>query len=320
MCENKRASYIDAIAGFLIVYMIFYHIMQWAKFTDTKVYSCFEPALGFFMAWFSYKAGMFYRPKSNIDLLKSGWTRLIIPFITYSLIGYIVWCFYRALATEPNLRIFLLSPLRELLKKGSISGNLPLWWLTSLFMARFLFNIIETQMTRARYPLFFLCLGVPVFCHYLNIKVPYYITNIPLIISFMFLGYHSKGLAENKVLLLVATSIYVLSLVLYPSAVDMRSNKLLCGDYLVWALSSISSIFLINYLFSIFHYSFRLLTFIGKNSIFFFCTHWVILILLRCGFIYFGWNYPGKFFLISAIVLCSCLVPYLIIKRGVNGD
>ena len=60
---NKRQSHIDAISGLLIINMILGHCIQMADCRDIPLYSWMD-SLSFFMPWFFFKSGMFYREKS----------------------------------------------------------------------------------------------------------------------------------------------------------------------------------------------------------------------------------------------------------------
>lgn len=67
----KRNPIIDNIAGILIIYMIVYHIFQWCDLSDINRSYCMLP-LSFFMFWFFYKSGMFYKEKTCKEVLLGG--------------------------------------------------------------------------------------------------------------------------------------------------------------------------------------------------------------------------------------------------------
>lgn len=79
---KSRNSAIDWIAGLLILVAIFLHIDRWVGdimgFWD-KVGSIF----GFFMPWFFFKSGMFYK---EVELKKNDykiWKLLGVPFLFF---------------------------------------------------------------------------------------------------------------------------------------------------------------------------------------------------------------------------------------------
>ena len=66
---NKRVSHIDAVSGLLIIYMIIIHVIQFSKFTTAL--RLLYP-LSFFMSWFFFKSGMFYKDKTHKKILTGG--------------------------------------------------------------------------------------------------------------------------------------------------------------------------------------------------------------------------------------------------------
>ena len=92
--KSQRIDYLDSIAGIMIVYMICYHILQWGGIDVINVF-VMRP-LFFFMAWFFFKSGMFHKGCSTNEMLKKGFHKLILPFIVFTIIGYILYCrFYK---------------------------------------------------------------------------------------------------------------------------------------------------------------------------------------------------------------------------------
>lgn len=67
----KREAYIDQISGLLIVYMIAFHAFQFCNMPDV-IHSFPMQSLSFFMFWFFYKSGMFYRDKTCKEILVGG--------------------------------------------------------------------------------------------------------------------------------------------------------------------------------------------------------------------------------------------------------
>lgn len=69
--KDKRVTYVDQVSGLLIMYMILYHCLQWSGLNYVnKTYWMFP--LSFFMFWFFYKSGMFYREKTCKEILTGG--------------------------------------------------------------------------------------------------------------------------------------------------------------------------------------------------------------------------------------------------------
>lgn len=136
--NRKRILYLDSVGGLLLIYMIMGHCFQWAKMAD--IFDKYAYWLGFFMPWFFFKGGMFYKPKSFHEEIKSGYKRLIVPFIWFSIIGTIIlWIKLLILNGSLTLKE-MFYPIKVLLIQGSVPGNLALWFLPSLFVVRLISN------------------------------------------------------------------------------------------------------------------------------------------------------------------------------------
>ena len=60
----KRLDYLDNIAGLLICYIMLMHILLWKTIPLDNNSLWLEP-LKFFMFWFFFKSGMFYRMRTT---------------------------------------------------------------------------------------------------------------------------------------------------------------------------------------------------------------------------------------------------------------
>lgn len=68
---KKRDSSLDCVAGILIIYMVLVHIFQWSRMNNILSSYWMQP-LSFFMFWFFYKSGMFYKERKCIEILLGG--------------------------------------------------------------------------------------------------------------------------------------------------------------------------------------------------------------------------------------------------------
>ena len=68
-----RQNFLDGLAGLLIIDMILGHIVGFAGLTD----SSWRRPLSFFMFWFYFKSGMFYRPKERMQIIMGGGKEVI---------------------------------------------------------------------------------------------------------------------------------------------------------------------------------------------------------------------------------------------------
>lgn len=58
---------------------------------DSSLHDIILQPLSFFMAWFFYKSGMFYKDRNFNEVFRYGIKRLIVPAIVFSLIGFILY-------------------------------------------------------------------------------------------------------------------------------------------------------------------------------------------------------------------------------------
>lgn len=137
MAENSRKQYIDVIAGIMIAWMILGHCRFFANTTLP-----FFKFLGFYMPWFFYKSGMFFTAKNQKQLLKKDATKLLRYFIVYSAIGWGVWCVCGLIDGSLSLTGCILQPIRDFIHHGSIYGNGALWFLLTLFVVRYVANVL----------------------------------------------------------------------------------------------------------------------------------------------------------------------------------
>ncbi len=263
----------------MIVYMIFTHIYQHLGFTDTRLYMGLEHCLYFFMAWFFFKAGMYFKPSDNKAMIHKSSKRLLLPFIIWSSIGHIVYCAVHLY--QGNLALNMAIPIKQFVMSGSISGNLPLWFLITLFFCRALLNWTLSKHIKT----FYVTIGsisIAFILHLIGIKQPFYIANTALGLFFMSVGYieyREKLISITPVVLLSCVMIYIVGL-FYPSFVGMRSNTLVYGNYLLWSLCSLAGITLFNYVARYRVLEIMGLHYIGRHSMPIYCAHWIPLLFL----------------------------------------
>ena len=69
--DKRRTDWIDCIAGVLIIRMILGHYISYAGLKTSPMFSALD-LLFFYMPWFFYKSGMFYKEKTCKELLVGG--------------------------------------------------------------------------------------------------------------------------------------------------------------------------------------------------------------------------------------------------------
>lgn len=181
----KRNESIDSAAGIMIIYMVFTHVCQHYHLDNSHFYMIMEHLLYFFMPWFFFKAGMFFKIGDNKEVVIKSTERLLKPFIIYSLLGHVCYCVVSFL--KDGFHLSTLIPYRSLLMTGSIPGNLPLWFLLSLFACRVLLNMGRI-LGFSLYLIATIGLLVPLSLHVVGYVYPYYLANMMSGLFFMSMG------------------------------------------------------------------------------------------------------------------------------------
>lgn len=275
MSQSRNLS-IDTVAGIMILYMVYTHVCQHFNLQQSNCYLILERFLYFFMPWFFFKAGMFYNSREGF-MLKSI-DRLIKPFLIYSLIGHL--CYVFICAWKGTVNIQEIFPIYSLLMFGAIPGNLPLWFLLTLFICRIIFDKLMRCHVNPLLIAFVAIMGA-FGLHIIGFSRPYYVVNSMTGMFFMSIGYCvSKKYRITPPFLLLCVIVYALSII-FPSFVGMRSNRLYYGYYLLWIIYSVCGIVCIN---KVVEYcpslnKLRLYVF-GRYSMEIYCTHWIILLFL----------------------------------------
>ena len=276
----KRSIHLDIIAGIMIIYMVLYHCSQWSNTTNSLIMRILERGLFFFMPWFFFKAGLFFKKNKKLNAyIQSSSKRLIIPFLVYTILAMPVYTVSLILINNFNFSVFLKDQLASLLYCGSVPANLPLWFLPTLFAVRIIAKV--TSIINIK-----LCLlggGIAMVLNYINFHYPLWIPNICSGLFFFSLAYLLNNIQYRKVTFIISTCIYIAAFA-YPSIVDLRCNSLHSGNYALWLIFSTCGCIVFNNIFL--HIStcsliFKPFQIAGENSMFIYASHWIIFFLLK---------------------------------------
>ena len=116
---TKRAVHLDAVGGLLIVWMILVHIQSLTQ--SVLIRNRYMPLLFCFMAWFFFKAGMFFREKPLREELKGIWKRLLLPYIFFSVIGVLCGFVIECVLGTESIPHYLLRSAGQVVRWGG--GN-----------------------------------------------------------------------------------------------------------------------------------------------------------------------------------------------------
>ena len=271
--EAKRLDHLDAVAGLLIVFMMFTHIMQRCGLTGVEL------VLSFFMAWFFYKGGRFAKDVSFRDEWNVVWKKLLVPYLLFSLVGWAVDTVWLLLSGAGGWKALLWTPVHTLLVSGSLPGNLPLWFLLVLALVR----LIAAMLRNWRIPAPVVA-AVSLCCAWLFnrlVPIPFYLGGTAAGLTFYTLGTLIGDKAEVRPVWIGAAVVYVASLIFFPSCIDLRSNTVTEGAYLPAFLFSLSGILAIDGIAAEVMKGLKIkagaFCWIGRHSMQYFVAHWIVL-------------------------------------------
>lgn len=293
---KTRQYFVDNLSAILITYMIFVVHLTYFCHIDGLVFKVANYLFYFFMSWFFFKSGMFYKEKTEKDVLKSTFRRLIVPYITFNIVGIVVLALEKyqsggalsitSLTKEVLVTIFI---------NEAVYPNLALWFLLSLFIVRNAFNILRklNVKTLAVLLVSLACLfTIYYLCYYRWAgydNIPYTFAwgghvskNILLLfgniccgMALYCLGYLLKNIQYSKYVVIASGIVYLIHIFI-PTGIDFR---IIDSDNMALAiLFSLSGIILYDFLFRR-HLNKRIpvLTYIGRNSMTYYVTHYVIM-------------------------------------------
>lgn len=305
MDSKIRLRGLDSLAGLLIVYMIVFHCLQNAGLHDSFLYVWTRRFLYFFMAWFYFKAGMFHKIKAEKEILKNSVRRFIRPYVAFTLLAHLFCCLNYAAKGDFNIIHYTLSPFKQIVLFEAISWNLPLWFLISLFVVKNIFNIWSLLFN----PEILLVFGIIASLTSNNSQInPIFIQNIALGLFFYACGYCLGKIKLNRLFYAIFYIVYVWA-ILHPSYVDFRANIIDAKtSYFQWIVVTIVGILLYNWLFLTTPPILQknIFSMIGRESMFFYCVHWIIIMIVKNCIEFSNWNFSDVqlfFFLIISEVL-----------------
>lgn len=271
IADKTRSIDLDAIHGLLILYMMFMHLLGFAIGTSSKFYYPLTHFLSFFMAWFYFKAGMFYRERSFVDCLKKSSRRLLVPAVAYSLLGFGVYCALN------HFRIDVVEELRSFYSSGALHGNNPIWFLFSLFFVQLFYNVLIRIRIKP-----WLVVILSVIMYILELRShpdSVMFVNVPLGLFFYSMGVLLSK-RQYEPYMWIPSLVLFIALGAIPSVSDFRRgfyDPFFLG--LIWSLISCIAI---NGLFHRFStLCIKPLRFVGQNAMPYFGTHWLVIMLAQ---------------------------------------
>lgn len=301
---KQRDSSIDNISGVLIIYMILYHIFQWSGMNNI-LSSYWMLPLSFFMFWFFYKSGMFYKERKPVEVLLGGGKKLIIPFVVFSLVGHLLQCVKMFMEGDTNWVHYLFSPIKQIMLSGSVGGNLPLWFLPSLLAVQLMYTWLHKYL-RDEWILL-LSVAIAYALHAMNVSKPLYIGNVSLGLAVFAIGHAMRELQYKRMVFVLCGIVYLLLLILSVGSIDFRVNGVGKESYLLPVMFSLCGCIVINNLFRKGQWRIWVLKYVGERAMSFYVLHWLVLLACRIVLSLCGTNDRMTFLWVSILSCCVVL-------------
>ena len=315
--DLKRDCWADSVCGFLIHIMVLGHILQRCDLRSSYLYYCCS-LFGFFMPWFFFKAGFYFREKKVFDEVKSGFVRLLKPYLLFSILGECVYLLIEGCKNGLTTDELFVVPIKEFFAFGAPAGNMPLWFLLTLFVARVLFQCLKKiRINDWTVVLVFYVLAI--FFHYYSVDRPLLLGNLSMGMCCLVFGKIWRSVKKDNRLVIMCFVIYVFFVVIGCTNVGLRGNDFVNNRiYPFWLVFAATSIICINYLGERIG-KLRWLTSyfgkIGRNSMDVYVWHWIFIVV---SYYIFSLVTSNSWFLFLGIFSFTYLMSFVIVKSEIT--
>lgn len=245
-----------------LIYNILIHVFYW------------------FMPWFFFKSGMYYKEMDSKDLLLSSFYKLFVPYIAFNIIGIMTESIDYCIEGKLTFR-YPFAQVCYLLIYGYIHANNAMWFLLTLFLAKNVFNYLMRRKIDKR-NILILNLALMLFVQLLRsiegvapfLSIPYWLYSTNLALIFYTCGHLLREKQFGFGISVICGIVTVLIVMFDFSYISMNSNKVEYGHLITWVIGSFTAVILVN---NISRYIpsriCELFAFPGRNSIVYLVCH-----------------------------------------------
>ena len=274
-----RIQHYDTIAGLMLLFMMHHHICGTCGLEDSIIHMLPYKILYFYMAYFFFKAGIFYHPERTVkEVFVNSVRRLLVPYLLFTAIGY-VWFGAQSLGLSVRDWNYWWWPIRQIFAIGRVEGNGPLWFLLSLFLVRVIFQATQNKRW-AQISLVAVCILIAVLGNYFSLR-PRTISNVALGIVFYGSGVLLRDIQYSKWVGGASVCIWIVSYIFMSlfgwHLVDFSFNTTVIGNHIVWLVNCVFACVAVNFIFWKIPPISRILSWLGRNSMTFLCVHALII-------------------------------------------
>lgn len=276
-----RNKAMDNIGGLLILFMILRHCLLGA--VKTSVFGsviAYYPLL-FFMAWFFFKGGMYYRTEPISTCIGKGVGRLLIPYVAFSVIAVLVAIIVRGCISGMPAVTAVFQDIPSYVKReGAVECNAPLWFLLTLFLVR-TFQSFADHLHIPQWLVALSSIAAGWGLYRAGLPIGLYFGNIATSMFFFSLGRMLKDIQYNKYIFAGSLAFFLAYLVYccWTRSVVGTYNSNIHTPYFPTIAYYVAGIVVINFFFTKFpKLNNRFLEAVGRNSMDYYTTHFIIII------------------------------------------
>lgn len=289
-----KCDYITAINRLMCLCVVLVHIGLLSNTIFNIVFSSIYGltyasfTLLIVMPFFFYKSGAFSEHNGTVRA-KHYWRKYIRPFAIYGAIGMAVQFLVTCFGYGVSCRQWLHDLIRTACVTNTVFGNVPLWFLLTLFLVRCASDYILPKV----HPLIVAMLSIGfAYLHFrlATPKTPFILGNFFSGMCFYSLGYYMKKHEDKNWMMALSFVVYVGYFILVAftslkiSFPVYQSNTIFHGEnYLIIYPLGFFGIIATKAAFRWLskHYSFPVLSYIGRNAMNFYVTHWIVLVVVK---------------------------------------
>ncbi|MBW4084538.1 acyltransferase family protein [Paenibacillus sp. S150] len=323
--KTPRLKVIDMVRGITILLVVVGH----AGLTPVvlnDMFRDFRLPLFFIVSGYLFSASKYF--DNFTSLLRTRFLTLVIPYLSAGLLSYLLWLILRTLETAHSPDIAWYEPLLAI-AYGTYSGglllNIPIWFLTCLFVTQIIFCLSMRYLSKSPLPVqlaAMLALSLSGYALGTVLFLPWNIDVALVAQLFVFIGYQLKQhqlLGKIRVFnlgTLILMAIF-LTAAYFNSYVDMNNREY--GNLLLFYTAGIAGSLLaikMTQLLSKSGFFAAILTYIGKESLAILIFHYGIFILLL-NFVeryvygsYLGW-FPTTVIAVAGSLLLSMVIKHV---------
>lgn len=300
--NGKHQLWIDILKGMGILSIIYAHT------TDHKGVFIYAVPLFFILS------GYLHRPMDDFKFFfKKNVQRMLVPYLVF----FLLISFYHVVAVE-NPWVTFLRHIKLLIWGGSImAGDFGVFWFINvLFIGLNLFNYMQVKHTPSYIYLILFLLSNSLFLW--NINLPWSIQNLPLVLSYMFVGAIIKAHWNNDNIKQITTvnkyimGVIVATMICIPNIyLDIKYNNY--GIFLLSFMLSIIAVILlaiISVQLENSRYLSSFLAYCGKASLFLMFVH---------QFIHFKMHIITNEYVVFILTVILSLICYSVVSKFYLG-